>query len=487
MSSPGCWYRSVPSSSKWVKFTALQNKNLDAAKSQGKKSLRQGVWTVTFASMTAVHKNGGSVNIHRTSGSGDQAVTRSQSPVSPKKGRKSRSQSPQKVKRAKSGSPSPKVKRSKKASESLVIPPSVQAVIFGSNLLTAPAAAALKDCLQNTPPISRIPLHVAASKMVKNVRSFLTSIGRLRVGDKFDIHFPKNHTIDSGVQFSLHPNFPLSGTEILNLMQETRITLLDSKNGQRNLLPFGHDMTDAEQLDSQLFMVSGPVYVAYDSNYDTQKKGSVVHCCSTPGINFAYSSADVQEFTRLKASGRSVLRVPTVKARMSQIWYHTLTVMAEASVAYPVLCAIGCGEFKGSYDSVPRLWATTLAEILSKHDFEFAAIIVSLPTFGNNDNYSEFAAALSQEPNLKVPVLLVENFGMLTIADRLASQGHYSGVLNPSDVEAVRKGHIGMFWDDGHIALEEIIAMQTTLLLHHKSINRSVWSQRPDIIEYDSS
>ena len=33
-----------------------------------------------------------------------------------------------------------------------------------------------------------------------------------------------------------------------------------------------------------------------------------------------------------------------------------------------------------------------------------------------------------------------------------------------------------MYWDGGHVALEELLAMQTTLLLHHKGVNATLYT-----------
>ena len=65
---------------------------------------------------------------------------------------------------------------------------------------------------------------------------------------------------------------------------------------------------------------------------------------------------------------------------------------------------------------------------------------------------------------------------MMCLADHLSRHGQRAGILNPSDVEAVRKGYIGMYWDGGHIALEKLLAMQTTLLLHHKGVNPTLYT-----------
>jgi hypothetical protein len=71
----------------------------------------------------------------------------------------------------------------------------------------------------------------------------------------------------------------------------------------------------------------------------------------------------------------------------------------------------------------------------------------------------------------------------LEVADGLANKGHKVGILNPSDPIAVRKGRIGMYWNRGHIALEELMAVQTTLLLHHIDVNPELWDKKLEDID----
>ena len=65
---------------------------------------------------------------------------------------------------------------------------------------------------------------------------------------------------------------------------------------------------------------------------------------------------------------------------------------------------------------------------------------------------------------------------MVDIADNIARQHRRAGLLNPSDWQALRHGFMGMYWDGGHIALEEILAMQTTLLLQHVGVSPQLYS-----------
>lgn len=50
------------------------------------------------------------------------------------------------------------------------------------------------------------------------------------------------------------------------------------------------------------------------------------------------------------------------------------------------------------------------------------------------------------------------------------------GMLNPSDVEATRLGRIGMYFEGGHIALEEYIAVSTTVLTMNRYVNPDLWN-----------
>eukprot|EP00995_Heteronema_vittatum_P002015 NODE_1287_length_1009_cov_288.404167_g894_i0.p2 GENE.NODE_1287_length_1009_cov_288.404167_g894_i0~~NODE_1287_length_1009_cov_288.404167_g894_i0.p2 ORF type:complete len:155 (-),score=55.90 NODE_1287_length_1009_cov_288.404167_g894_i0:157-621(-) len=98
---------------------------------------------------------------------------------------------------------------------------------------------------------------------------------------------------------------------------------------------------------------------------------------------------------------------------------------------------------------------------------------------GGDQNFDAFAKEfqrLTETEPLKTCVVLLEDKSMVALADHLARQGLTAGLLNPSDVQAVRQGYIGMYWDGGHIALEELLAMQTTLLLQHRGINPELYT-----------
>ena len=73
---------------------------------------------------------------------------------------------------------------------------------------------------------------------------------------------------------------------------------------------------------------------------------------------------------------------------------------------------------------------------------------------------------------------------MLNVAHYLGSAHRIkSGFLNPADVVALRTGFMGMDWDDGPVAFEQIVAMETTLLLQYIGANPEAWQRdRIDIV-----
>jgi hypothetical protein len=169
---------------------------------------------------------------------------------------------------------------------------------------------------------------------------------------------------------------------------------------------------------------------------------------------------------------------------MRLIWYHCCRAWQRFGVAVPVLSAIGCGAFRGDGPDaarVPYLWAEALAWALGRggDDYGFDAVVVALPVFGGDDNFTPFVDVLRRSADrLAVPVVLTRRHGMLSVAARVAGTlGRRAGFLNPSDVVALQAGKMGMYWDRGHVALEELLAVQTTVLFHHRDLNAPLYER----------
>jgi hypothetical protein len=169
---------------------------------------------------------------------------------------------------------------------------------------------------------------------------------------------------------------------------------------------------------------------------------------------------------------------------MEQIWKHVLHSMNEAQVEVPVLCGIGCGAFKGQVKEVAFNYGKALAKVLTENANKYPEIkhvVVTLPPF-NDNNFEKFTRGFEGYRGT-ISVTFSKEASMIALADQLSRNGVKAGILNPSDAQAIRNGYIGMFWDGGHIAVEELLATQTTLLLQHRGVNPELFNQPPTAIQ----
>jgi hypothetical protein len=266
----------------------------------------------------------------------------------------------------------------------------------------------------------------------------------------------------------------LSGQELLELMKTTQLTYLNDRHRADM-----QEVVDATRRDGRnelgdlhdsLCAVSGDVYIVVDPKLGTPilHQKIRVFCVSIPGIDFAkglYRS----HFTR-DGTVNDLARV-----RMIHIWSHSMDLFQAAKVEIPVLCAIGCGAFKGDVQGVVMAYALALLSVLSFSDYDMKAVCVSLPSPGH---YEIFRHVFSHSNQCKVPVILTKEHGMLDLALHLSRADFRAGILNPSDADAVLRGSIGMYWLGHHIAFEELLAVQTTLLLQHKDFDPIPWKNR---------
>eukprot|EP01062_Namystynia_karyoxenos_P056731 TRINITY_DN47651_c0_g1_i1.p1 TRINITY_DN47651_c0_g1~~TRINITY_DN47651_c0_g1_i1.p1 ORF type:complete len:728 (+),score=138.14 TRINITY_DN47651_c0_g1_i1:104-2185(+) len=338
------------------------------------------------------------------------------------------------------------------------------------------------------PELMRSPLHEAGKRMLPNIRSLLCQLGRPKdemSQESCRITLPCSvMAMDDG--FSVHvrgeggDEFACDGRTMKTFAAAAALYVTKgevSGGAAAAVLPASKSRTTPQQdREAHCVAVAGPVLCVHDNQCRTQRARNPLLCVSIPGVNLAYSQSDKLAF--VDESGR--IRQNDLLRRMQQIWGLVLNIMAQQGVRFPVLCAIGCGEFKGAHYEVPELWATALALQLRQPHFNFAAVTVCCPGFGGaSENFCVFGRVMQQhQAHLSCAVLIAENLSMVTVAEVLAAKGQRSAILNPSDPTAVRRGYVGMYWDGGHMALEEILALQTTLLLQHRGVNPELWEDR---------
>eukprot|EP01012_Entosiphon_sulcatum_P020407 TRINITY_DN25362_c0_g2_i1.p1 TRINITY_DN25362_c0_g2~~TRINITY_DN25362_c0_g2_i1.p1 ORF type:complete len:662 (-),score=78.52 TRINITY_DN25362_c0_g2_i1:67-2028(-) len=328
------------------------------------------------------------------------------------------------------------------------------------------------EVLSKVPQIQRVPLATRADVMHGKMRQFQIDIGLNPSSESgtvrpiTDLADPKYYGIGK---------FQLSGAEIKSLVARAKLHYVKGQITLEDVTPPDVQPTDPRkyEADSQLILLAGPVFVIFDDKFAEQEKAeSPVIACSVPGINFAFSDADRSLFVL----DESIIEDKAL-LRMKTIFSHVFVVMQQNGVEYPTINAFDCGAFKGEFENVPALWARALFEVLRDHSFGFKLVIGCLPTY-DDDNFGIFCKEFEKQlrhSRLKVPVLFLEDKNMLTVADYLSRQGKLAGLLNPSDWQALRQGHVGTYVDGGHTAPEESLALQTTLFLQHVGINRDLY------------
>ena len=289
-------------------------------------------------------------------------------------------------------------------------------------------------------------------------------------------------------KFHIGPQLTLLGSEIESLMKRAKISVLmvddfqslrhseSAKETHKKVLLLNRDFKSVtEMTNGQLVAVSGPVYFSLKRRAST----GPFWCVSIPSIDF-----DDKQDRKIFATGKKVNQKG--RTRMCHIWDHALQAFQKANVNCPVVCAMGCeGLVDKSILDVREEWANALATCLANHDYGFKIVVVS---FGNStENFNAFGKSkLNQNGNSgssapRVPVALVPFRNMLEIADTIQRSGFYglkTGILNPSSPEAVRHGYIGSYWQGNREpSSEQLMAVQTTLLLQHVDLNPKLWKE----------
>jgi hypothetical protein len=320
--------------------------------------------------------------------------------------------------------------------------------------------------------------------LVPQTMAFLESMGiptRLiqRSGIRFQNDGPK---IDPHKTYTWGNAFRLEGSQIMKAMQSAQISYPDQyvtrDQAHRHTFPDNPRQHDIDILDvAHVIAVSGPVWIVADENGKSiPATKAPVYCVSIPGLNLAYSNADKNRYIKTDTNGIKTINAAGV-TRIRNMWHHVLWICSWAHIEYPVLCAIGCGAFAIGVQGVQEVYANALVDVLRSFGRTFNCIFLSLI---GGSNYDGFKRVIERRANeLVAPIALTSAHGMLGIAHYLANKGKSVAILNPSDAQAVREGSMGMYWNYGHAAVEELLAVQTTLLLQHIDINADLWA-KPD-------
>jgi hypothetical protein len=320
--------------------------------------------------------------------------------------------------------------------------------------------------------------------LIPQTMAFLKSMGIptqliQRSGIRFQNDGPK---IDPHKTYTWGNAFRLEGSQIVKAMQSAQISYpepyVTRDQAHRHTFPDNPIQHDIDIMDvAHLIAVSGPVWIVADENGKSiPATKTPVYSVSIPGLNLAYSNSDKNRYIQNGINGIKTINAAGV-TRIRNMWHHVLWICSWAHIEYPVLCAIGCGAFAGSVKDAPEVYANALVDVLGSFGRTFNCIFLSLIGGSNYDGFKRVIERRASE--LVAPIALTSAHGMLGIAHYLANKGKSVAILNPSDAQAVREGSMGMYWNYGDAAVEELLAVQTTLLLQHIDINADLWA-KPD-------
>ena len=334
-----------------------------------------------------------------------------------------------------------------------------------------PLRETIAALLGSTPTLVRASLHDQRAAMRPPMRAFL---GQLTGGGEVrGLRIDPPSSPAAGYRTATIGGVELTPDQVATLQASTEITYLGGEwpaagRVRVGLAPGERVRDNPDEWDpavyqaSQRLAVTGPVHVLWRVRRRPEGGLELVPrprndekppvCVSVAGINFAYSTVD---FNRFVDHARMV---PNAAARehMRTTCFHMFHAWKQRRVDVPVLCALGCGAFRGDVRDVPESWATAMRRVLGAFDFGFRFVVISLPGFGGgNDNLRAFrevfraGAGAGADGGPKVTVVLTEHHGIADLADVASRmEGVRAGLLNPSDVAALRLGCLGMYWAD---------------------------------------
>lgn len=140
---------------------------------------------------------------------------------------------------------------------------------------------------------------------------------------------------------------------------------------------------------------------------------------------------------------------PLYKQVMKQILAHVFTNMQKDGIEFVGVPGFGQGAFvpDALRSQSIRFFTEALFEVLEEGSFAFQTVLVSDPsgaiTFENRNN------------------IQVTKKSLLDVCAAKSQEGIKTGMLNAGDPSCIA----GQFWQGGHIALEELYALTTTMVL----------------------
>lgn len=215
------------------------------------------------------------------------------------------------------------------------------------------------------------------------------------------------------------------------------------------ILTNGSDSSEDESI-ARGRMVSSLVAATCDSkgNPITREKDLPLYRIYTSNApNLAYSPWDRSQFL----NENKTLKLEEYTQEMERIFLHYFEEAKANKDKVVVLCGFGMGAFMDAklLPDGQKCFVEALRRATNRHERHFDKVIFADPNKG-------LTSLLSQIPNM-----IVTNKSCLDVAHHGAKKGFKVALFNPGDGSGIP----GQFWLQGHIALEEMFGLFTTLLV----------------------
>ena len=249
-------------------------------------------------------------------------------------------------------------------------------------------------------------------------------------------------------------------------------------------------LTEVQHTEGHAMVVVGRIEALYTETCTPraadQRFG--LWCVSVPVINLE-NKLDSQRFLAANGSG---LNEEAVQQEMRLKWRLVLLALGDQGVQVPVVCPLGTPH---DWDvHTPRMlalcakalhdvWTSPWLQGTWERYFQRTVIVACPQHFHGPQAYDVFRAQFPDSTPLGVAVTTREMLPVAEWASRppQGKQLNQTGIINPSAVEAMRYGCIGMSWHElpqGRVSPEAMLAVSTTLLFHHVSLCPMGWSDQ---------
>ncbi len=268
--------------------------------------------------------------------------------------------------------------------------------------------------------------------------------------------------------------FAITGKELKELHQSTRVTYdADKLDADTLHIILNRGSQNAEQGDLARYrQVSSDIVMVCKADGSPLRRGEDLfkfrlYTKSAP--NLAYNQADCKKFV----SEAGIIQGKYIE-EVKGLLKHFLLDCKKDGVRIPVLPGIGLGSFMPEH--LKKEGCTYFAAALGAALAEFPPDSFEAVIFATPDPtvtaIMESEVPKEFEEGKEHVKFVVSKKSCLDVAQTGARCGLKMGVLNPGDPS----GMAGQFWEGGHIALEEMMALFSTMVLSQHS------GANPDII-----